>query len=61
MNLFIEILNDNLCTKIDKIGKLKKMKNNNYKKYEKLSQDPNNQFDAVGYLNFYYFFPYWQN
>lgn len=24
------------------------MKNNNYNKYEKLSQDPNNQFDAVG-------------
>lgn len=28
-------------------------KNNNYKKYEKLSQDPNNQFDAVGYNNLF--------
>lgn len=30
------------------------MKNNNYKKYEKLSQDPNNQFDAVGQNNLYF-------
>lgn len=32
------------------------MKNNNYKKYEKLSQDPNNQFDAVGYIYFFIMF-----
>lgn len=29
------------------------MKNNNYKKYEKLSQEPNNQFDAVGTIYFF--------